>query len=178
MILEPISARVSFSPLKSNLEDMVVACEELSGQMVFFAEDAEIFGLLTEDTFCDNAPQVLKLLERISLIAMNSTRDLTFEDEVFETDASNLALTLYSFLSEHRRAIDVLTAQKNVLKSTGSYYNSVGRSLNSQHRALQNFKNALEMRHLDIKERAADQWTVYGSTMIAATEAFPPPESA
>jgi hypothetical protein len=27
---------------------------------------------------------------------MNSTRDLAFEDEVFETDASNLALALYS----------------------------------------------------------------------------------
>lgn len=56
MILEPGSARMSFSPLKSNLDDMILACEELSGQIVFFVEDAEIFGLLTEDTFCDNAP--------------------------------------------------------------------------------------------------------------------------
>jgi hypothetical protein len=56
MILELASTQVSFSPLKSNLEDMILACEELSDQIVFFVEDAEIFGLLTEDTFCDNAP--------------------------------------------------------------------------------------------------------------------------
>jgi hypothetical protein len=56
MILDSIGPRVSFSPLKSNLEDMVLACEELSGQIAFIVEDAEIFGLLTEDTFCDNAP--------------------------------------------------------------------------------------------------------------------------
>jgi hypothetical protein len=56
MFLESSGPRVSFSPLKSNIEDMVIACEELEGQLKYFVEDSDLYGLMTEDTFLENAP--------------------------------------------------------------------------------------------------------------------------
>jgi hypothetical protein len=45
-----------YSPLKSNLEDMIHTCEELDKQLDVIAEDGEEFGLLSEESFCYTAP--------------------------------------------------------------------------------------------------------------------------
>jgi hypothetical protein len=45
-----------FSPLKSNIDDMVKAVQELEQQLAFFVDDSEAFGLLTEETFLENGP--------------------------------------------------------------------------------------------------------------------------
>jgi hypothetical protein len=57
-IREPLSASSagSYSPLKSNLEDMIHTCEELDKQLDVIAEDGEEFGLLSEESFCYTAP--------------------------------------------------------------------------------------------------------------------------
>jgi len=55
-VLDDIAATGSFSPLKSNLEDMVRACEKLEWELEFVVDDGEIYGLITEDTFLENAP--------------------------------------------------------------------------------------------------------------------------
>jgi hypothetical protein len=52
----PIMPGRGFSPLQSNLEDMVLATNQLKGELDYFIDDAEAFGVLTEDTFLENAP--------------------------------------------------------------------------------------------------------------------------
>ena len=46
----------TFTPLKANIEDMVVATEKLESQLAYIVDDGEAFGLLTEDTFLENCP--------------------------------------------------------------------------------------------------------------------------
>jgi hypothetical protein len=58
-IRDPLSApstESTYSPLKSNLEDMIQTCEELDKQLAVIAEDGEEFGLLSEESFCYTAP--------------------------------------------------------------------------------------------------------------------------
>jgi hypothetical protein len=45
-----------FSPLKSNLEDMVLATGQVREELDYFVDDAEAYGCLTEDTFLENCP--------------------------------------------------------------------------------------------------------------------------
>ena len=45
-----------FSPLKSNIENMIKATQQLEEQLAFFVDDSEAFGLLTEETFLENGP--------------------------------------------------------------------------------------------------------------------------
>jgi hypothetical protein len=70
----------------------------------------------------------------------------------------------------------VLTAQQKLVKTTGSYYNSVARSLKSQRNALDNFKSALETQYSEVRTRSVEQWTEFNTSMTAANEAYPPPE--
>jgi hypothetical protein len=53
-----------FSPLKSNIEDMIRATQQLEEQLAFFVDDSETFGLLTEETFLENGPVRLQVLLR------------------------------------------------------------------------------------------------------------------
>lgn len=56
-IREPITSGMGvFSPLKSNLEDMISTCEILDKELAIIAEDGEEFGGLSEETFSHNAP--------------------------------------------------------------------------------------------------------------------------
>ena len=54
----PISANhvPGSNPIRANLLDMVMASEELEREMQYVAEDAETYGVLTADTFLENAP--------------------------------------------------------------------------------------------------------------------------
>jgi hypothetical protein len=52
----PTSATGAFSPLRSNLEDMILSCGSLDKHIAMMNEDKETFGLLTEDTYCYDAP--------------------------------------------------------------------------------------------------------------------------
>jgi hypothetical protein len=79
------------------------------------------------------------------------------------------------FLTEHRRAIDVLATQHKTLKTTGPLYDSVGRCLDMERRALDRFRTALEERYFDIRERTEADWTTFNSAMTAAAALFPPP---
>jgi hypothetical protein len=69
--------------------------------------------------------------------------------------------------------MDVLVSQKTTLRSTGPYYDSLGRSLNKQHRALQSFKEALDFKYEVVKMRAAEPWSEYSSAMASVAEAYP-----
>jgi len=104
----------AFSPLKSNLEDMIATCEALDKQLAVIAEDGEEFGLLSEESYCYTAPvrslllspalrfilisaqQVLHLLHKISRVAGLCTRDINLDDEVFGTDERTLSLVVYN----------------------------------------------------------------------------------
>jgi len=164
----------TFTPLKANIDDMVAATEKLESQLAYIVDDGEAFGLLTEDTFLENCPEVIKNLERICALLLNSVSDLTFDDEAFELgDSGNLAVVLYSFLSEHRRAIDVLATQHKILKTTGPLFDSISRCLDKERRALERFRTALELRYQDIKERTAEDWNAFNTVMSAATEVYP-----
>jgi hypothetical protein len=56
-IREPITSGMGvFSPLKSNLEDMISTCEVLDKELAIIAEDGEEFGGLSEESFCYTAP--------------------------------------------------------------------------------------------------------------------------
>lgn len=56
-IREPITSGMAvFSPLKSNLEDMISTCEVLDKELAVIAEDGEEYGGLSEETFSYNAP--------------------------------------------------------------------------------------------------------------------------
>jgi len=52
----PTSAMGAFSPLRSNLEDMIVSCGIVNKHIGYMNEDKETFGLLTEETYCYDAP--------------------------------------------------------------------------------------------------------------------------
>ncbi len=80
----------------------------------------------------------------------------------------------HQFLSQHRRAIDVLATQHKTLKTTGPLFDSISRCLDKERRALERFRTALEMRYQDIKERTAEDWTTFITAMSAATEVYPP----
>jgi hypothetical protein len=69
---EPITSGMGvFSPLKSNLKDMISTCEILDKELAIIAEDGEEYGGLSEETFCYTAPvgppfqSGLKVLTRI-----------------------------------------------------------------------------------------------------------------
>jgi hypothetical protein len=74
----PLSPQRSpiFSPLKSNLEEMLKAVQKLEEQLAFFVDDSEAFGLLTEETFLENGPEVLKQLDKLSALMATSTQDI------------------------------------------------------------------------------------------------------
>jgi hypothetical protein len=62
----PTSATGVFSPLRSNLEDMTVSCGALDKHIAMMNEDKDTFGLLTEETYCYDAPVgSLMLLHKI-----------------------------------------------------------------------------------------------------------------
>lgn len=48
--------RTTFIPVKANLDDMVNATNELEGDLKYVVEDGETYGVLTTDTFLENAP--------------------------------------------------------------------------------------------------------------------------
>ncbi|KAF2670116.1 hypothetical protein BT63DRAFT_439226 [Microthyrium microscopicum] len=166
----------AYIPLKANIDDMVNCTTELEEDLKYVVEDGETFGLLSTDTYLENAPQIIKNLERISSLLLNSVQDLTFDDEAFDLADSNLlALVLYSFLNEHRRAIAVLATQHKTLKTTGPLFDSVGRCLDTERRALDRFRAAIEARYHEIKERTAGDWENFNSAMSEATSVYPAP---
>jgi hypothetical protein len=69
--------------------------------------------------------------------------------------------------------MDVLVSQKATLKTTGPYCDSLGRSLDKQHHALQSFKEALDLKYETVKVRSAESWSQYNSAMASVAEAFP-----
>jgi hypothetical protein len=50
------STKGASSPLCANLEDMILSCGALDKHIGHMNEDKETFGLLTEDTYCYDAP--------------------------------------------------------------------------------------------------------------------------
>jgi len=165
-----------FSPLKANLDDMVRATEELSEQLAFIVDDSATYGLMTEDTFLENVPQVLKLLDRISALVTNSTRDLTFDDEVFErSDSTVVALSLYSFLSTHRQALSTLAAEQATVKSAGPLFESVARRVEAQRAALQSFHEVLDRVYVDVTERTRENWELFDAVLGDVVGAYPHP---
>jgi len=176
-IREPITSGMGvFSPLKSNLEDMISTCEVLDKELAIIAEDGEEFGGLSEESFCYTAPQVLKLLQRISQVAGHCTRDINLDDEAFETDEGTLSLVVYNFISEHRRMLDLLMAQRDTLRFTGSFVSGLAQQLQRQQLMLNGFRTALDSRYAQVKVRAAPDWIDLGETMRSALEAYPVPE--
>jgi len=175
LFFNPVARQpTTLSPLKEKIEDMVHATENLESQLAYIVDDGEAYGLLTEDTFLENCPEVIKNLERICALLLNSVSDLTFDDEVFELgDSGNLAVVLYSFLSEHRRAIDVLATQHKTLKTTGPLFDSISRCLDKERRALERFRAALELRYQDLKDRVAEDWSSFNTSMSAAAQVYP-----
>jgi len=174
-VREPISTPGLnvFSPLKSNLQDMIATCEALDKQIAVIAEDGEEFGLLSEESFCYTAPQVLQLLQKISQVAGRCTQDISHDDEAFESDEGTLSLVVYNFISEHRRMLDLLTAQRNTLKSTGIFYDGLAQCLRRQQTMLDAFRAALDTRYQEVKVRAAPDWIDLSETMRSALEAYP-----
>jgi len=67
----------------------------------------------------------------------------------------------------------VLATQHKTLKTTGPLFDSISRCLDKERRALERFRTALERRYQDIKDRTADDWSVFNTAMSAATEAYP-----
>jgi len=177
-IREPLAAPSlsMFSPLKSNLEEMIATCEALDKEIAVIAEDGECYGLLSEESFCYTAPQVLQLLQKISRTAGMCTRDINLDDEAFETDESTLSLAVYNFISEHRRMLELLTAQRTTLRSTGSFYSSLAQCLQRQQTMLNAFRAALDNRYAEVKVRSAPDWIDLSETMRSALEAYPVPE--
>jgi len=171
----PKSPMGSFSPLKSNLEDMILSCGALDKHIAMMHEDKECFGLLTEDSYCYDAPQVLTQLQKISRVAALCTRDISIEDEAFETDESSLTLVLYNFISEHKRILDQLTALQSVMKTTGSLYGAFGVTLNRQREIVNNFRTALDSRYPQVKVRAAPNWIDETESLRSCVEAYPIP---
>lgn len=55
----PLSPMGSFSPLRSNLEDMITSCGALDKHIAMMNEDRDTFGLLTEESYCYEAPVCL-----------------------------------------------------------------------------------------------------------------------
>jgi len=171
----PNSPTGTFSPLKSNLEDMILSCSALDKHIAMMNEDKECYGLLTEDSYCYDAPEVLTQLQKISRVAALCTRDIALEDEAFDTDETNLALVLYNFISEHRRILNQLTALQSVLRSTGSLYGALGHCLNRQQTIFNNFRIALDSRYPQIKIRAAPDWIEETESLRSVVEAYPIP---
>jgi len=164
-----------YSPLKSNLEDMIHTCEELDKQLDVIAEDGEEFGLLSEESFCYTAPQVLHLLHKISRVAGLCTREINVDDEAvaFSTDEGSLSLAVYNFISEHRRMLDHLTAQQNTLKNSGSFFEGLAQCLQRQQLMLNAFRAALDNKFQEVKVRSAPDWIDLSETMQSALEAYP-----
>jgi len=152
---------------------MVATCEALDKQIAVIAEDGEEFGGLSEESFCYTAPEILKLLQKISQVAGYCTRDINLDDEAFESDEGTLSLVVYNFISEHRRMLDLLTAQRNTLKSSGVFYSGLGQCLHRQQTMLNAFRSALDSRYQEVKVRAAPDWIDLSETMRSALEAYP-----
>jgi hypothetical protein len=45
-----------FSPLKSNVDDMVAATERIQSELEYVVDDSISYGVLTEDTYMENCP--------------------------------------------------------------------------------------------------------------------------
>jgi len=177
-IREPVTASMGvFFPLKSNLEDMIATCEALDAPLAEIKEDGEEYGGLSEESFCYTAPQVIQLLQKISSVAGLCIRDINLDDEAFETDEGTLSLVVYNFISEHRRRVDLLTAQQSTLKFTGSFYASLAQCLQRQQTTLNAFRSALDSRYQEVKVRSAPDWIDLSETMRSALEAYPIDES-
>lgn len=165
-----------FSPLKSNVDDMITAVEKIEEELEFVVDDSEAFGMLTEDTFMENCPEILKQMERISALAENSTRDLTFEDEAFEpVESVGLGTAMDLFLTHYCVVLSILSAHSKAIKSTGPYYDSLSRSINRQRSTVQQFRNAIEARYSSVKVRTATQWTEVDGATNSVLEKFPQP---
>ncbi|TID22767.1 hypothetical protein E2P81_ATG01899 [Venturia nashicola] len=161
------------SPLRSNLEDMISTCEILDKELAVIAEDGEEFGGLSEETFSYNAPQVLKLLQRLSQVGYHCTRDINLDDESFDVDERSLSRVVYNFLSQHRRTLDLLTAQQKTLRYTGAFVSGVAQQLQRQQLMLNAFRTALDSRYGGVKVRTAPDWIDLGETMRSALIAYP-----
>jgi len=169
-------AMARYSPLKSNIDDMVAATERLQVELEYVVDDSEVYGVLTEDTFLENCPEILKQMERISALVQNSTRDLSFDDEAFEpVESSGLALALYTFLATHAAILSTLTTHSPAIKSLGPYYDSLSRSVNAQRLAVLRFRAAVDAKYADVKAQTVQQWTEFNGTMDSMVERYPLP---
>ncbi|KAE9966690.1 hypothetical protein EG328_008765 [Venturia inaequalis] len=173
-IRQPITSGMgSFSPLRSNLEDMISTCEILDKELAVIAEDGEEFGGLSEETFSYNAPQVLRLLQRLSQVGSHCTRDINSDDEAFDVDERSLSQVVYNFISEHRRMLALLTEQQATLKYTGAFVSGIAQQLQRQQLMLNAFRTALDSRYGGVKVRTAPDWIDLGETMRTALIAYP-----
>ncbi|KIW07177.1 hypothetical protein, variant [Verruconis gallopava] len=171
----PTSAMGTISPLRSNLEDMIGSCRALNKHIAMMNEDKETFGLLTEETYCYDAPEVLTQLTKITRTAALCIRDLNLDDEAFETDEPQLALVLYNFISEHKRILNQLTALGTIMKSTGSLYGALGGALHRQEHVVSRFREVLDARYISTKTLSAPDWVEQVEAMRLCLEAYPAP---
>ena len=72
----PISASGDFSPLRSNIEDMIISCTALNKRIALMNDDMETYGLLTEETYCYDIPVRFRYVPAIALSANCSSRKL------------------------------------------------------------------------------------------------------
>jgi len=173
MVTPAFASYNSFAPLKANLDDMCGATELLKSELDYFVDDAEAFGCLTEDTFLENAPAVLKLMQRINALLRNSTMDLTFEDEVFEIpDASTICSVLFAFLSAHSAILSTLASTHPAIATTGPYAVSLARSLSQQRGALERFRLALDMRDSAIQFTTQAHWASFEGALGQVLQGF------
>lgn len=52
----PTSASGHLSPLRSNLEDMIISCGALNKRIALLSDDKETYGMLTEESYCYDVP--------------------------------------------------------------------------------------------------------------------------
>jgi hypothetical protein len=86
MPMFPDSNGTSFAPLTANLTDMISATSRLHGELEYVIDDSQAYGVLTEDTFLENCPEILKQMERITALLRSCTQSLSYSDEMFAGD--------------------------------------------------------------------------------------------
>jgi len=171
----PISASGDFSPLRSNIEDMIISCTALNKRIALMNDDMETYGLLTEETYCYDIPEALIQLQKISRSAAMCTRDINVYDDTAVVNETQLALVLYNFLSQYRNILDQLTSLQTVMKTTGNLFGVVAATLRRQDLIVNNFKQALDSKYGIVRIRSAPDWIEQKEAMRSCLQAYPMP---
>merc|ERR1712036_186974 len=120
------------------------------------------------------AQEELGLLQKISRFAALCIRNISLNNEASEPE-EQVALALYSFVSEHKNILEQLTALGPTMASTGSLYGDLGTALHRQQVIVTRFQEVLNAQLLIARVRPAPDWIGQGEAMRSCLQVYPLP---